>query len=155
MSVESKVGMFFFLGMVILGIVTFYVEDVSTWMKNTYDIKAHFTTANGLKEGNSVQVAGVEVGRVKTIDLTDTGVDIVLEIEEARKIKKDAVATITLGGFLGDKYMDISLGGKDAPFLKPGGTLEQVNNPPDLNAIIANVVKTIDQVADFTSSIAE
>ncbi|NOZ23131.1 MAG: hypothetical protein GXP25_18815, partial [Planctomycetes bacterium] len=30
-----------------------------------------------------------------------------------------------------------------------------VNNPPDLNAIIANVVKTIDQVADFTSSIAE
>ncbi|MEW6357098.1 MAG: MlaD family protein [Planctomycetota bacterium] len=154
MSVETKVGLFFFIGIVILGIVTFYVEDVSTRIKKTYEVKAHFSTANGLKPGNSVQVAGVEVGRVKTIELTDTGVDIVMDIEEGRTIKKDAVATITLGGFLGDKFVDISLGGKDAPPLQPGEELA-VNNPPDLNAIVANVVKTIDQVADFTSSIAE
>ena len=154
MSVETKVGMFFLIGIVVLGGVTFYVEDVSTLMKETYDVRAHFSTANGLKVGNSVQVAGVEVGRVKVITLTDTGVDIILEIEEGREIKKDAVATITLGGFLGDKYVDISLGGEGAPRLQPGEELE-VNNPPDLNAIIANVIKTVDQVAEFTASIAE
>jgi len=154
MNVEAKVGMFFFVGIVILAAVTFFVEDVPNRMKKMYQVKANFATANGLKVGNAVQMAGVDVGRVKSIELTEEGVALVMAIEEGRAIRRDARATITLGGFLGDKYVDISLGTPGAPPLEDGGEV-QVNNPPNLNAIVANVIKTVDAIADFSASFAE
>ena len=110
--------------------------------------------ANGLKVDNPVKIVGVDVGKVTAIDIVEDGVEVVMKIEEGRVIRRDSVATITLGGFLGAKYVEITLGSKRAPALKPGESV-QVNNPPDLNAIVAKAVSAINAIADFTESFAE
>lgn len=156
MSTESRVGLFFFLGIVILGVVTFRVEDLGKIMTRTYSVKAHFSCANGLEVGNDVTLAGVKVGTVRSVGLSGEGdgVDVLMEVEQGAVIKKDSRATITLGGFVGEKYVEITLGSKGAAPLGNGDEV-LVNNPLDLNAVVADAVNAIHSLADFSASLAE
>ena len=154
MSVESKVGLFFFLGILVLAVATFRVEDVGKMMESSYTVKTHFTSASGLEEGNPVAVAGVKVGKVTSVKIAADRIEVEMEIKEGVVVKQDSLATITLGGLLGDKYVDISLGSKDAPALKPGDVVAS-RNPPDLNEMVAKVVKAVNAMSDFSESFAE
>ena len=75
-STEVKVGIFVFLGLIVLGYMTLKVEKFKLRTEKGYEIAAFFDSASGLVNGSAVQIAGIEVGRVKDIRLTGkTGQD--------------------------------------------------------------------------------
>ncbi len=79
-----------------------------------YHVKARFTNASQLVKGNLVQVAGVKVGTVKDIDISDDGEAVVeLEITDDGydPLRRGTIATVRQASLSGvaNRYIDLSL----------------------------------------------
>ena len=100
-----------------------------------YTIYANFESATGLGPGTPVEVAGVRVGRVDTVQLTGTRARVRLTIDSDIEIQEDAIASIHTKGLLGGPYVLISLGGSDT-IIPPGGVLRETESPIDLPGLM-------------------
>ncbi len=74
----------------------------------------HYTVrtadAAGLVEGNSVRIAGVEVGKVEQIHVDGNMAVIDLRIRPGTSVWADACAAVHIKGMLGEKFLGISQG---------------------------------------------
>ena len=124
-SVEVKVGIFVFIGILVLFIMVFSIGDFYFWNAG-YSIKTNFKFVNGVQVSAPVRVAGVGVGEVKHIRIVsdqqdgETFVELTLWIQEGVKIPEDSVVTINMLGLLGEKYVEIMPGDFHSKVLKPG-----------------------------------
>ena len=100
-----------------------------------YTIYADFESATGLGPGTPVEIAGVRVGRVDTVQLTGTRARVRLTIDTDIEIQEDAIASIHTKGLLGGPYLLISLGGSDK-LIPPGGLLRETESPIDLPGLM-------------------
>jgi len=105
-SAEAKVGLFVLVALIILGYMSFRVGEQGFGMKKGYPVNVVFDDATGLEKDASVQIAGVEVGRVEDISLKNGKALVRLRITPEVKLEKDAEAKIKAYGILGDKYVD-------------------------------------------------
>ena len=69
-SLERKVGFFFLAGMLIFGIM---LEVGEKWnpFEHKVSYNTYLTSVTGLKVGDSVRLAGVDVGRITKITIID------------------------------------------------------------------------------------
>ena len=126
-NVEWKVGLFVLLGLSIMaGLILFFGKFGD---RGDYALTVRFQNAAGLINGSKVLYAGVEVGKVREINLDAEGhyVDVVLGMFRSKKfkytIKEDATFTIKQSGLLGDVYITIDPGTSSAPEAQPGQIL--------------------------------
>ncbi len=114
-NLEVKVGIFVFIGIIILTIIVFSIGG-KHFFKVGYNIKVIFNFANGLEVGAPVRVAGVSVGEVKDILIKDdpetnkTSVEVIAWLEKNVRIQSDSKAYINTLGLLGEKYVEIMPG---------------------------------------------
>lgn len=96
-----------------------------------------FDNAAGLNAENPVTVAGVTVGAVEKIMLTDTqNARVTIAVQPHLKLFSDAKATIRSKSLLGEKYVSLDLG-QQSPVLEKGAIL--ANNAPTLD--VDNVIQ--------------
>jgi phospholipid/cholesterol/gamma-HCH transport system substrate-binding protein len=92
-----------------------------------------------------VRMAGLDVGQVKDKRLEEHGGQtIIVQMDEQfAPIPSDSRVTLRQKSLLGQIYIEISPGSKDAPDLKDGGTLEKVNvqDPVDFDEVISTFDK--------------
>lgn len=125
---ELKVGIFTFIGIVILFIIIFSIGELY-FFKPGYNIRVVFGFANGIAGAAPVRVAGVEAGEVKDINIfydkldNKSKVEILIWLREHVKIELDATAHINTLGLLGEKYLEIMPGSPETGFLAEGDTL--------------------------------
>lgn len=100
-----------------------------------YTIYADFESATGLGPGTLVEIAGVRVGRVDTVQLTGTRARVRLTMDSDIEIQEDAIASVHTKGLLGGPYVLISLGGSDT-IIPPGGVLRETESPIDLPGLM-------------------
>ncbi len=94
----------------------------------------------GLKVGALVEIAGVEVGRVRSLSLDDNyQARVVLDIDKKVKLQDDSIASIKTKGLLGEKYIDIVPGGEDE-MIEDGGKILDTEPPIDLEELIAKFI---------------
>jgi phospholipid/cholesterol/gamma-HCH transport system substrate-binding protein len=100
-------------------------------------LNARFNRVTGLKEGNPVNMLGLEVGRVANFKMVQDEQAVIVEmrINKGIKIYDDALAAIKTEGLIGDRYMDIAPGGA-GDLLKPGDTITETQSPTDLSELI-------------------
>jgi len=70
-NIEMGVGLFMVIGILCLAYISIRMGKLEIMGGNTYDIKAVFSNSGGIKTGSSVVIAGVDVGRVKEISLSE------------------------------------------------------------------------------------
>ncbi len=106
---EGKVGLFVFVGLVLMGILVLQFSKGMSLFRSTYDILLDTGNVGGLKTRAGVLMSGVQVGSVEAIDLASDGktVRITLRIYKSYEIHKDAIFTIEQSGFLGDQYIAV------------------------------------------------
>jgi virulence factor Mce-like protein len=91
-----------------------------------YRVDAIFQSANQLRTGSPVRIAGVDVGKVRRIDNgPGSTTRVVLELrDEGRPIHRDATMRIRPRLFLeGGFYIELQPGSPSAPELEDGGTI--------------------------------
>ena len=137
-SQEVTVGVFVLIGLLCIGYMTVKLGNLSIFGDNANSFYARFTSVAGLKVGNSVEMLGMEIGRVAEFKMDqENQVAIVeLRVKEGIKIYEDAIASIKTAGLIGEKYVSIDPGGADE-LLKPGATITDTNAPVDIGDLIS------------------
>jgi phospholipid/cholesterol/gamma-HCH transport system substrate-binding protein len=122
---EWKVGIFVLICLVMLGALLLNFAKGLTVFKKTYEIRMLTANVGGIKPKAGVLMAGVPVGTVREIELSDQGKSVVvfLQIFERYQIHADAVFTIEAAGFLGDQYVSIVPDRNTGPLLIAGDTV--------------------------------
>jgi phospholipid/cholesterol/gamma-HCH transport system substrate-binding protein len=145
MSTEAKVG-----GFVILSIALFVYTFISVanvqvrGERHTY--KTYFRFAGGLEPGNIVRFAGLKAGVITAVRPwkdDPTRIEVVMEVDDDVPVNTDSVAQLASLSALGQNYLEITAGGKDAARLEDGGTVKSAET-----VTINDITKKLADVAD-------
>ena len=155
MGLEVKVGIFVLIGLMILGYMTLKVERRSLKSVEGYEIVALFDSASGLVKNSEVQIAGIEVGRIKDITLSGSQAKVTMTIKKGVQVYSDARAVLRTMGVLGDKYVEIMPGTDKAPKLMAGGTINNTRSTIELDHLLAKALPAMDNIQSVTQSLNE
>src|SRR6201994_3109783 len=105
---KIKIGVFAMAGLVVLVLAIFLIGNKKSLFSATFTVYGMFKNVNGLQVGNNVRFAGINVGVVQDINIeTDSTVrvDLTLNSQVRKFIKKDCKIRIGSDGLMGDKLV--------------------------------------------------
>lgn len=131
---------------------------------DTEEYDAVFADVAGLRVGDDVRVAGVRVGRVTSIKVTDDGARVGFQLVRKQPILTTTDMVMRYQNLLGQRYLGMVQGPRRGPAMKPGSTVplartspgfdltELLNGfrplfealrPEDVNALAGSLVKVL------------
>ena len=140
-SKELAVGIFVLIGLLALGYHTVKLGKMEVFGSDTKSVEAVFSSVAGLKVGASIEIAGVPVGRVSGIKLdpkTGTRAVVTLQVNNSVLLTDDSIASVKTSGIIGDKYINLTLGGGDP--LKKDQKMEETESSLDIEALVSKYV---------------
>jgi phospholipid/cholesterol/gamma-HCH transport system substrate-binding protein len=137
-SAELKVGILVLVGIIILFYMSFRVGKYGVFREEGYEVNVSIGNASGLDIKTPVQIAGVEIGKVRRIALEGYKANATLIIKQGVKIPADSKVAVRSQGVLGDKVIEI-IPGSGKTFLAQGDRIGNVIEAPDFNEIFTNV----------------
>lgn len=148
---EIKVGLFVFVGLVLLAALMIMFSKGASLFRGTYELRLRASNVGDLKLRAGVLLAGVQVGTVSSIQLADDGksVTMLLKIYNQNKIYHDARFVIEQSGFLGDKYVSVIPTSNAPPVLVNGDEVDcqEPFNLQDVARSTSGFIKRIEETA--------
>lgn len=136
-TVEIVVGLFMIMGFLAFVYLAFNLGEISIFSgSRTYTIRAEFDNVSGIKKGASVQIAGVVVGEVSDMWLDEAYAKLSLTIDKKIKVPADSMASVKSQGIIGDKFIQLSLGG-DEELLGEGDLITDTESAVDIESLIS------------------
>ncbi|MDT5045407.1 MAG: phospholipid/cholesterol/gamma-HCH transport system substrate-binding protein [Mycobacterium sp.] len=130
---------FSLLAVVALGIMVFgYMRLPAMLGIGQYRVTVELPETGGLYPRGNVTYRGTQVGIVKSVNLTDTGVAAVLSVDSGIKIPADVVAEVHSQSAVGELYVTLLPRSGDGPVLTDGDVIPQDRTrvPTDVNAVL-------------------
>lgn len=161
-SQKTRLGLFVISGLLIFILAIYFIGDKQKMFGKTNHLEAVFNNVNGLQLGNSVRYSGISVGTVREIQMiNDTTIRINMNIDKAifSYIKKDAVATISSDGLVGNMIINIIPGKGNEASVEPGDEIQTLNRVRTedmlntLNVTNKNAAKLTDNLLEITNEI--
>jgi phospholipid/cholesterol/gamma-HCH transport system substrate-binding protein len=139
-TTQFIVGIFGIVGIIALSVLAFELGNIPLVAPRTYTLYAMFDNVSGLNDNDAVQIAGVKVGKVATITLSQKSfrARVALRINNGVSIDDDAIASIKTSGLIGSKYIAISIGGGDN--LKDGGQIAHTESSFVIEDLIGQLI---------------
>jgi len=138
-KLEIVVGVFVLVGVLCLGYLSIKLGKLEMIGGDVYEIEAQFNSASGLKPGSTIEIAGVEVGRVRGITLVEDRAKVKLAVNKTVKLYTDTIASIKTRGIIGEKFLALNPGGGGDP-LKPGDIIRDTESGLDLEELVSQFV---------------
>jgi phospholipid/cholesterol/gamma-HCH transport system substrate-binding protein len=142
--------------MIVTSILTLFlaatIGNITFGGKTRYN--AVFSDVTGLLAGNDVRIAGVRVGQVDGISLTNRKLaKVSFSLDQKRKIPKSTIVRLRYRNLVGERYLAITEGPGSADVLNAGATipLAQTRNALDLT-ILFNGFRPLFQALDPQST---
>ncbi len=152
-SSEIKSGFFVLVAIVMLLVLTFVVGGY--FKKGANEWKVQFGYLSGLSDSAPVYYAGREVGKVDSIQILRgeaRPVLVTVKISSDAFVRKDSVAYIDTLGMMGEKFIEISVGSKDAPAMEVGQVIPGVD-PIAMHVLIRKMNLLADRVSTMTEDL--
>src|SRR5690349_8756395 len=108
-TLETRLGVFVALIVFAAWLIFETLGGVEQFKPGNH-VQALFNTAQELKVGDRVKMAGVEIGKVEKIDLAESKVRITMKLRPDAAVKTDSAATIKFAGLLGQNFVAIGFG---------------------------------------------
>jgi len=131
-SSEAKVGIFVFLGMVLLFLLATQVGSFQNLSKKGYSVYADFENVVGLDINSKVKANGIDVGYIQSLKIQANKVRADIFLYEGMKIPKDSTLKPEQESMLGGKYVALTLGDSEE-FIKDGDELKCSKASKDFN----------------------
>jgi len=138
-KLELVVGAFVLVGILCLGYLSIKLGKLEVIGGDLYEVTALFNTATGLKPGATIEIAGVEVGRVRGIALKEDRAMVTLAVGNGVALYTDTIASIKTRGIIGEKFLALSPGG-GGDRLKAGDTIRDTESGLDLEELVGQFV---------------
>src|SRR5690606_1016765 len=145
-SQEIRWGLFVIIGTVLFVLGVYLIGQQQNMFKKTFMISAEFQNVNGLQKGNNVRYSGINIGTVKTIEMVNDSVvkvEMVIEENIVKHIRKNAVATIGSDGLVGNMIINILPREGAAETIKNGDVIKSYSKvgPDDLLSNLSVTIK--------------
>lgn len=149
-SLETRLGMFVAI-VVMAALLLLEIAGGTDYFKKGYRLHGLFNTAQELKVGDSVKMAGVPIGKVEKIGFDQGKVKVTMKLDQGAEVKTDAKATIRFAGLMGQNFVSINLGTPTGPNLAPDSVI-QTTEQPDLSAIMQKLDNAAAGIENLTKS---
>jgi phospholipid/cholesterol/gamma-HCH transport system substrate-binding protein len=104
--------------------------------------------AGGLYRFANVTYRGVQIGKVKSVQLTETGAEAVMSLNTSPKVPADLEANVLSVSAVGEQYVDLRPRTDSGPYLEDGSRISVANT-----TIPQQVGPMLDQVSELVNSI--
>jgi phospholipid/cholesterol/gamma-HCH transport system substrate-binding protein len=138
-TTETFIGM---LVVAVFAVVLFFAYSANgRGSASGYDVKASFTSVDGVSPGTDVRLNGIKIGTVSSMELDPKTYQAVLHftVRSDVQIPDDSSVKITSAGLLGGEYLAIVPGGSDK-MLASGGVLTNTQGSIDFASLIGRVI---------------
>jgi phospholipid/cholesterol/gamma-HCH transport system substrate-binding protein len=150
-STEKKVGMFFLLTLCVLAVMIELVEDWKPFAEQR-EYRTYFTTAVGIKLGDPVRIAGVEVGKIRNISIENSKVRIDFYVSDGIEVREDSMAEIRQTNLLGGQFLGLTFGSQQSPILATGSVVpssERTNIDQLITSFDRNQERAFGQISEL------
>ena len=136
-KIEIIVGLFVLSGLIGIFFLAFRIGKSEFIGQKTYELTAVFNNLSGVSENARVEIAGVRVGSVETIELNaDFQATATLKLPDHLKLDDDTIAAVKTSGLIGDRFIELSPGASGIP-LEPGDLIFDTQSAIDLESLIS------------------
>ncbi len=155
-----KLGMFVLIGLALFVFAIYFIGKNQNMFGDTFTVQTKFKTVNGLKVGNNVRFAGINVGTVSSVEiLSDTSVIVhaIIKKEVQKFIYSNSKASIGSDGLMGDKVFTIS------PTITADNVEKRIvknedvitsKNPIEMEDVMSSVKSSMDNANIITAQLA-
>jgi len=147
------VGIFLFIGIAIFLLGVFTLGSQRKTFVKSFKLSVIFNNIQGLKVGNNIWFSGVKVGTIEKMKFYGTSqvqVFLTVEKEAQQYIHKDAKASISSEGLIGNKIVVIDGGSANLPFVEDGDQLS-TNTELSTNDIMKTFQLNNENLVEITS----
>lgn len=138
-NLELIVGIFVLVGMACLAYLAINLGKMEIYGEG-YQVFAIFDNVSGLKTGATVEIAGVDVGQVNSIQLTPLyQARVGLKLRQGVKVHDDAIASVRTKGIIGDKFVKLSPGSSEK-IIPVGGKIINTESGIDLEELLGSYI---------------
>jgi phospholipid/cholesterol/gamma-HCH transport system substrate-binding protein len=110
-----------------------------------YTVRAHFAESGGIFDGAEVSYRGVTIGQVGDLQVTDDGVDVLLDIDNKwDDIPKDTLAVVGNRSAVGEQYVELQPQTDDGPSLGEDSEIpvENTRTPLPTSKLLEDISNT-------------
>lgn len=113
-----------------------------------YRVVAKFSDSGGIFPNAEVTYRGVTVGRVMDLRLTDTGVAVVMRLNDDSRIPADALAEVHNRSSVGEQYVDLLPQSDGGPYLREGSVIPEgrTDIPLQITTVLMNTDDLVNSV---------
>jgi phospholipid/cholesterol/gamma-HCH transport system substrate-binding protein len=150
-----KLGAFVLSGLVFIILLLYLIGKNQHLFGTSFHLKVRVDNVQGLKPGNNVRFAGMDVGTVKKIHIINDSVieiDMVIEEEVQSVIRKNAMVSIKTDGLVGNKVIEITSAKLSAPTVENGDMLTP-KKLIDTDEMLRTLNKTNNDLAIITENL--
>ena len=104
----------------------------------------HFDDAAGLTVGAGASVAGVEVGRVTSMQIDHNQAIIELALRESAGLRKDVLARVRARSLLGEKYVELVPQSRTEPVLINGDQITNTEGQYEIDMLLGQMGPLLD-----------
>lgn len=152
---EAKVGLFTLVSIVLIVVVISFL-GIFSFANIGYKVEVTFDNARGLKPGNVVRFAGVDIGNIKDIRIKDNKVVVEISVDKKYQIPANSIFTVGADGLLGEKYVDVvPPQDPDGQYIKSGSSIVGTS-PKGIDEFLdksTDVLKKLETVLDSMNNI--
>ena len=149
-TLETRLGLFFALAL-ITAVIILEMVGGAAFLKKGYRVHGLFKNVQELKVGDRVKLAGVQVGQVEKIQITNDQVNVTMKLDRNAEVRTDSTATIKFAGLMGENFVSLDFGTPAGDKAKDGVYI-QTFEQPDLSAVMAKLDKVAGNVENMTAS---
>lgn len=121
-----KLGLFVTGGTVLLVTALYLLGSKKNLFSSNFTLYATFRSVDGLTKGNVIRLSGINIGtvdRVEIIDDTTVVVEMIINTDSRKFIRKNSVADIGSDGLMGNKLVNLQTRISDVAYVDDGDTL--------------------------------
>src|SRR5215472_19169016 len=133
---------FALIGVLIIGYVWFHYANLGRYLglRGYYVVRLDMANSGGLYSGADVTYRGVSVGRVAAMRLTDTGIEVDLDIStSAPPIPASTQAAVADLSAVGEQYVDLRPVSATGPDLANGSVIPSAQLPLPVTSLLISV----------------
>ncbi len=133
------------LGAVVLGLAGYFLffgyTTANVGTENAYRVSADFSAIGGLKPGDEVQISGVKIGTVDSVELSEETylARVHLNLSGDVELPIDTAALISSDGLLGGRHLALEPGAEEE-MIKPNGLVQYTQAPQNLEQLLGQFI---------------
>jgi phospholipid/cholesterol/gamma-HCH transport system substrate-binding protein len=108
---RARLGLYGTVALVLVLLLTQRLDALAQALNGGDRVTAYFTDSTGLSPGDRVEVSGIAVGRVTSVDIDGPRIRVEARVEDPVRLGDRTTAAIKVGNLLGSKYLELQPAG--------------------------------------------